>query len=330
MLDATASEVNFAINAVQCSARLVKEIQQQTTRTALAKDDRSPVTVADFTAQALVAHMLNESFPQDPLVAEESASDLDNAAGEDVLNQVTYYLDEELGGVQRDDVYRWIERGHAAPVDRFWTLDPLDGTKGFLRGDQFAVALALIESQKVKVAALGCPNLILDIGEHHLDQGCIVLAMRGGGCWAMSMQESASFLPIHVSLIYEPEQARVLRSYEAGHTNVDQIGRFIKAWGVKASPLILDSQAKYALLAAGSGDVCLRLLSENQPDYKEKIWDQAAGALIVEEAGGCITDLDGLALDFSTGRLLSNNRGILATNGLLHESALENLRRIEA
>lgn len=330
MLDATTSEVSFAIQTVQRSARLLQEIQKQTARTTLEKEDSSPVTVADFTVQALVAHLLDESFPQDLLVAEENVSDLDTAAGEEVFKQVMVYLDKELDGVQRSDVYKWIERGHAAPADRYWTLDPLDGTKGFLRGDQFAVALSLIEAERVKIGVLGCPNLTLDIGENRLDQGCIILAMHGGGCWAMSLHESASYLPIHVSLIYEPEKARVLRSYEAGHTNVDQIGRFIENWGVKASPLILDSQAKYALLAAGSGDVSLRLLSEKQPNYKEKIWDQAAGALIVQEAGGCITDLDGKDLDFSTGRLLSNNRGILASNGLLHESALENLRRIGA
>jgi 3'(2'), 5'-bisphosphate nucleotidase len=90
----------------------------------------------------------------------------------------------------------------------------------------------------------------------------------------------------------------------------------------------MDSQAKYAVLAAGQGDLLVRLLSPSMPDYREKIWDQAAGALIIEEAGGTITDLDGRTLDFAAGRTLAHNRGVVASNGHLHEAALAALKRI--
>jgi len=90
----------------------------------------------------------------------------------------------------------------------------------------------------------------------------------------------------------------------------------------------MDSQAKYGLLAAGHGELLLRFLSPSQMDYKEKIWDQAAGSIILEESGGKITDLDGKPLDFTTGRMLLNNSGILATNGLVHHQALEILRSL--
>jgi 3'(2'), 5'-bisphosphate nucleotidase len=92
----------------------------------------------------------------------------------------------------------------------------------------------------------------------------------------------------------------------------------------------MDSQVKYALLAAGEGEIYLRLLSSDRLDYKEKIWDQAAGSIIVEEAGGTVTDLDGRPLDFSRGRSLSGNRGICATNGILHDRVLEALRMVKA
>ena len=100
--------------------------------------------------------------------------------------------------------------------------------------------------------------------------------------------------------------------------------------GITAAPVPLDSQAKYAVLAAGAGDVLLRLISPKAPNYKEKIWDQAAGSLVITEAGGRITDLDGQPLDFSHGRALETNRGILATNGPLHEPLLAGLRAIGA
>ena len=62
----------------------------------------------------------------------------------------------------------------------------------------------------------------------------------------------------------------------------------------------------------------------------EKVWDQAAGSIVVEEAGGRVSDLDGNSLDFSRGRTLANNRGVLATNGPLHEAFLAGLKAIGA
>jgi 3'(2'), 5'-bisphosphate nucleotidase len=100
--------------------------------------------------------------------------------------------------------------------------------------------------------------------------------------------------------------------------------------GVQAEPVRLDSQAKYAILASGAGDLIFRLISPNMPDYKEKIWDQAAGSLVVEEAGGKITDLDGKLLDFTKGRTLAGNRGVLASNALLHNAALEAIQNVGA
>ena len=124
--------------------------------------------------------------------------------------------------------------------------------------------------------------------------------------------------------------SRLLRSFESGHTNVSQIDSFTQALGIQVEPVRMDSQAKYAVLAAGKGDLLLRLLSPSKPDYREKIWDQAAGSLVLEEAGGRITDLDGKPLDFESGRRLTHNRGILASNRALHDLALLALRDIQA
>ena len=128
----------------------------------------------------------------------------------------------------------------------------------------------------------------------------------------------------------DPREARLLRSYEAGHTNTGQVGELHQVLDIQAESVGMDSQAKYALLAAGAGDVLVRLISARAPNYREKIWDQAAGSLVVEEAGGTVSDLQGEPLDFSVGRTLANNRGVLASNGHLHGQFLEALAKIGA
>lgn len=62
-----------------------------------------------------------------------------------------------------------------------WTIDPIDGTKGFLRGEQYAVCLALIVDSQVQVGVIGCPNLPYDMSKPDGPKGCIFIAVRGQG-----------------------------------------------------------------------------------------------------------------------------------------------------
>ena len=72
----------------------------------------------------------------------------------------------------------------------------------------------------------------------------------------------------------------------------------------------MDSQAKYGSIARGAGDLYLRLPVKK--DYQEKIWDHAAGVVLVQEAGGEVTDAWGKPLDFGIGRTLKENKGVVA------------------
>ena len=323
-------ELQFALEAVRQASLLVKQIQKEQATLALTKDDLSPVTVADFASQALVGKLLDERFPYDVLVAEEDAAALRTPAEEVALAKVKYYVGTRNPGTTADQVLAWIDRGGQETAASYWTLDPIDGTKGFLRGDQYAVALALVVRGEVQVGVLGCPNLSRGARLDPGGPGSLVYAVRGEGAWTTPLENPGEADRLHVSDTYDPSQARMLRSFESGHTNIGQIDHLAAALKVGVEPVRMDSQPKYAVLAAGAGELYLRLLSPAKPDYREKIWDQAAGSILVEEAGGRVTDLHNTPLDFTQGRMLTRNRGLLATNGLLHQATLEGLRTVGA
>jgi 3'(2'), 5'-bisphosphate nucleotidase len=322
-------EAEFAVQAVTTAARLCREIQREMVVAAVTKEDQSPVTVADFTSQAVVARMMMGAFPQFTLVGEEDSSVLKTEGQEQNLFAVSSYVRSIFPEASADSVCEWIDRGAGEVGERYWTLDPIDGTKGFLRGDQYAVALALVEGGQVVVGALGCPTLSEEFVPDVDSKGMVLLAVRGEGAWSKGM-ERGSFHPVKVSDCGIPSEARILRSFESEHTDVGKMEQLVQVLGIRARPVLMDSSAKYALLAAGKGDLIFRLVTPFRPDYTEKIWDHAAGSLIVEEAGGRATDLRGRGLDFSRGRLLEENIGVLASNGILHEVALRALAEVGA
>jgi 3'(2'), 5'-bisphosphate nucleotidase len=329
MQHAYETELNFAIEAVKTAAQLCRRIQEEMILPAVTKEDSSPVTVADFASQAIVAKMHRETFPDVPLVAEEDSSVLRGPDGAGTLSSVHRYVQSLYPEVNSETVCDWIDLGAGETEDRFWTLDPIDGTKGFLRRDQYVVALALIERGQVLVGAMGCPNLNQDMQPDHGGNGSIAYAVKGQDAWAMDMSGGEP-KRIYVSGRDDPHEARMLRSFETSHTDPGKINQIAHEMGMEADPVLMDSQAKYGLLAAGNGELIFRLLSPSQPGYQEKIWDQAAGSILVEEAGGKVTDLMGARLDFAQGRTLQNNIGVLASNGHLHDHALNAIKIIGA
>lgn len=331
----SSTESRFAVDAVCEAALVARRVQGELVTEALTKGDKSPVTVGDFAAQAIVARRLAESGMTVPLVGEESAADLRSESGAATLDQVTHFVRSVFPTATPAEVCDWIDGGAKEPGDEYWTLDPIDGTKGFLRGDQYAVALALVQGGRVMVGALGCPELEKAREPQRGGVGTVLCAVRGGGAYWRDLEVSgcsplSAWRRLQVSSVDDPAGTRMLRSVEKGHTNLGAIDHLATAMGVTAEPVGMDSQAKYAVLAAGGGEMLVRLLSEDRPNYREMVWDQAAGTIVIEEAGGRVTDLDGKTLDFAKGRTLAANRGVVATNGHLHDAALAALRAIGA
>ena len=281
----------------------------------MVKTDRSPVTVADFGSQALVCGAIREAFPDDPIMAEEDAHELRKPESRGLLDRIAALIP----GATADEVCRWIDYGSAADSsDRYWTLDPIDGTKGFLRNEQYAVALALLHDGRPVVAAMACPNF---------HGGVVFSAVLGGGARIRTHDGAAPQL-IHVSNVSNPASARLCESVEAAHSSHAHAKRVVSELFISTPPVRIDSQCKYGVLARGEADVYLRL--PTKPGYVERVWDHAAGALIVTEAGGRVTDTAGKPLDYSHGRGLEANRGVVATNGRLHDRILAAIEKTRA
>ena len=311
--------LNTAVKAVQSASQICQQIQAQLVREdSLTKNDRSPVTVADFASQAVICKTLKEHFPDIPIVGEEDADSLRQKENESLLNKIASFLPDW----KTEEILDQIDRGNGEPASLFWTLDPIDGTKGFLRGDQYAVALALIRGYKVVMGVLGCPNLPF---EKENADGTIMYASKGGGAFARAMNGSRT-REAYVSQNSISDTVRFLESVESGHANHGLQGQIMGKLGDRAQSVRYDSQVKYAVLAQSTADVYLRLPSVSKPDYREKIWDHAAGLAVVEEAGGKVTDMSGKDLDFSSGKKLINNRGVIVTNGKLHQQIIDMIK----
>jgi 3'(2'), 5'-bisphosphate nucleotidase len=328
-----ATERRFAIEAVMAASRLTRAVRDDfDAADAVSKVDRSPVTVADLGAQALVSMSLAEVLPGDRMMGEEDFAPL---AESDVLAAaVLGRVREQRPDVTTDDLRAALDRcdDPGGPGRRWWTLDPVDGTKGFLRNEQYAVALALIEDGEVVLAAMGCPNLPLrgEPGDPDVKGpiGCLFVAQRGAGARMLALFDSDAGDPgdtIHTAAPASPADARYAESVEAAHSDQSEAARISAALGITADPVRLDSQTKYAVVARGDASIYLRV---PRGDYRENVWDHAAGYLIVTEAGGRVSDVHGRPLDLTTGQRMTNNQGIVATAAPIHDAVVAAVRSV--
>jgi 3'(2'), 5'-bisphosphate nucleotidase len=134
---------------------------------------------------------------------------------------------------------------------------------------------------------------------------------------------------IKVSDRTKAEDVRALESVEKSHANHERMARVREAAGLGAASLTrIDSMEKYARIAAGDGELYLRL-PRIDSTRAFMIWDHAAGTALVQAAGGLVTDIDGSPLDFSKGRALAND-GIIVSNGHIHAQVIAAVQKVLA
>ncbi|PSK41425.1 3'(2'),5'-bisphosphate nucleotidase 2 [Candidozyma pseudohaemuli] len=353
-----AKELKIASLAVKRASVLTKGLSDSIVELSKSgtqiKNDKSPVTVGDYASQALINKAIKLSFPDDNIVGEEDSLSLKDGSEEanalskrilDLLSetqQKTGKSSEDLGELKDlKEVYESIDFGNyeGGSKGRFWALDPIDGTKGFLRGDQFAVCLALIEDGKVVLGVIGCPNLpehIVLNDKQSGTKGGLFSAVKGVGSFYTPLFETDEFVPLKdqekIKMTSETSSAtlKVVEGVEKGHSSHSTQSQIKLKLGfsedtVAQQTINLDSQVKYCVLAKGQADIYLRLPVSDT--YREKIWDHAAGYILIYESGGQVGDIGGQALDFGKGRQL-DSKGVIAANKAIFPKVIEAVKDV--
>ncbi|KAK8793790.1 hypothetical protein WA171_002921, partial [Blastocystis sp. BT1] len=266
----------------------------------------------DYAIQAAIAIYLEREISEFAfkMIAEEDSKLLRSHKGMQIM--VQNYVNEILDS--KEDIDLILDTLDKCNYDgdirnNYWVLDPIDGTKGFISHAKFSVGLALISDGSVVLGVVGCVNLPYSASPCSCspnEGGCLAVAIRGKGSILYDLDSplSTSLLLKDPSCIYSATISRQpINSTNTFH-RLYKDGKFTK-------PVIeADSMCKYVIVARGLAYFYFR--ENRNPSYKENVWDHAAGSIVLEEAGGIVTDLHGKKLDFTHGRKLLENDGILA------------------
>ena len=310
--------------AALCKAVQDKHIapyQQGDNEHVASKSGAEPVTIADYGAQAILCRALKESFPEDAVIAEEGSEQFRELIGESDKQEIAGLIGGVLGEVVTiDQIIAWLEHGQGIESARTWVIDPIDGTKGFIALRQYVVAIGILDANKqVTEGVMAAPGYL---------HGGALFYTEDGAAWVEPL-EGGPAKQIHASQRTDPASLIALESYEKSHASQDLMGQLREVAGIADAQLErIDSQEKYARVAAGDADLYLRLprITSTRPHM---IWDHAAGTALVQAGGGIVSDVDGSALDFSQGRTLAKNRGMIVANPRIHPRLIEAARQLQ-
>ncbi|TQV94350.1 hypothetical protein V2A60_002613 [Cordyceps javanica] len=337
-------ELEIAIDALQKASSLSQTVVSAQDKAGIEKDDFSPVTVADFAVQGLLAATFKGAFPEDNFVGEENASHL--RTNEALLNRVW----ELLSTVPRHGLTKVPESreqlcelvdlcGSGVPEPRrTWVFDPIDGTRTYMMGQVYAINIALLVDGQQMVSAVGCPNTSMDarapLNNPDIDPS-------NGGCIAYAVKDHGAYVrPMHGDL-HEVTPRRL--SQQPSVSNVEDL-HFVTSHDMADSALpgihekltermgidfpgcdLLPWVLRWTVLAMGLGSTTVQVYKSRQ--RLAKIWDHAGAMLLYEETGGKITDIDGKRLDWLAGRKFVRNFGFVAAPPSIHGAVLEQVHQ---
>ena len=188
---------------------------------------------------------------------------------------------------------------------RLWIIDPIDGTRGFaMKNGEFSVMVGLVDQGQVAVGVVLEPV-----------RGRLTYATRGGGCWRRDGDGPAQRCHVSTTDRLPGATLTVSRSSTGRRRS-----RHVEALGDVRLLAAYSAGLKLAHVARGEADLYLNVY----PNFND--WDICAGQVLVEEAGGKVCGLTGQEISYGHGRNQQRD-GLLATNGRIHEAALQALRQ---
>ncbi|KAL4932308.1 uncharacterized protein BDV17DRAFT_279568 [Aspergillus undulatus] len=326
--------------AVQRAALLTKKLIAAVDKGSFDKSDDTPVTISDFGAQSLLIAAIHHIFPDDDIVGEEDSKTL--RAQPELLERTWELVSstrlecEESETLlsrpnSREEMLKLIDLGalgSCKPKGRTWVLDPVDGTATFMRGQQYAVCLGLVEDGKQRVGVTGCPNLDLAHGEIHEEQadragkGVMVFAVAGQGSFTRPMGTGSLLEPATriqaKEQITEPSEIRFIDCKAATSSDYDVNARLAERLGAPWPPRsdLWSAQLRYIAIAVGGCNVLIKI--PRKASYRSNCWDHVGGMLIVEELGVKVTDLNGDPVDLTLGRRLAGCEGMVIAPASIH------------
>ncbi len=203
-----------------------------------------------------------------------------------------------LSEEEKDDAELRLSRG------RVWIIDPIDGTAGYIAHDgDFAVHIGLAEAGRPIAGVVHLPF-----------HDSLSYAVRGGGAFRLS----ANGEPIALTTSDKRDLGKITMAVSRHHRS-PRMSKIIDQFG---DPQVVSRGSVGLKIGLITEQVCDVYVS---PGGRTKLWDTCAPQIILEEAGGRFTDLFGMDLRYDQADL-QNRNGLLATNGAVHNAAVERLR----
>lgn len=341
-------ELHIACLTVQRAALVTKRLIEAVDKGFLDKSDSTPVTLADFAAQALIIAAMHHTFPNDRFIGEEDSKALRTDAK--LLDRTwelvsTTHLDDgESEGLlytprSKDELLELIDlgQGEFKQSGRTWVLDPVDGTATFMNGQQYAVCLALVEDGCQKVGVLGCPNLNLETGRvredlaDHGGYGYQLFAIAGEGASFRKMGRGALLPSSKIdkkAAVNDPRELSFVDCKAATSTDFELHGKIASRIGAPwpNTTDVWAAQMRYVALVVGGCNTVVKI--PRKPDYRSKLWDHAGGMLLAEEVGLTVSDVYGNPIDCGLGRILSGSYGMIVAPRSIHGKLVETVKQV--
>ncbi|MCJ7649869.1 MAG: hypothetical protein MUP85_14755 [Candidatus Lokiarchaeota archaeon] len=295
-------ELKLAIEIVNTASKITewfREVGFQSYQ----KEDDSPVTIADYATQIYIINKIMEQFPDDQIIAEEDDSSFIDDIAKRSINSCYEALNIEGNiniekSLMKKDKYS----------KRQWTVDPIDGTKGYQEGLSYAIGIGLMINSDPKICAIAVPNY------KKFGKAIFISEKDKGSKFATNTSE---FKPIKVSHQSHLKQAKMCHSL---HYDEPWVMEFAKRAEI-TNFIQIDSMAKFCMIADGTADLYVKPMNKS----RSFAWDFLPGILLVQEAGGTVTDLRGSKIEFNNDKCIVSTPGLIASNSIIHNDIIAKL-----